>query len=219
MFFVVALANFVLYAIAGWFSNVIGQVSAHANVSKNQMLTKYQHVMKRYRVELFEATMGQDMAFFDNPENGSGALASRLATESTSLQDLFSINLVLIMVNIVNVISSAILAIAVGWKLGLALALGALPAIVIAGYIRIRLESKLEDEAAGRFARSSALASEAILGIRTVSSLALEAAVIQRYQASLESLAKDSIVGLGWKMGFYALSQSISFLAMALGFW
>ncbi|KAM0420481.1 hypothetical protein ACHAPT_011776 [Fusarium lateritium] len=202
MFFVVALAQLVIYAVAGWFSNVIGQ-----------------HVMKRYRVELFEATLSQDMAFFDDPANGSGALVSRLATETTSLQELFSMNLALIMANMVNVVSSAILAIVVGWKLGLALSLGALPAIIIAGYIRIRLESKLEEDAAGRFARSSALASEAILGIRTISSLALEDTVIDRYRASLESLAKDSIAGLGWKMVFYALSQSIQFLGMALGFW
>ena len=128
-------------------------------------------------------------------------------------------NLALIMVNIVSLLSSAILAISYGWKLGLTLSLGALPLLAGAGYVRIRLEYKFEEDTAGRFAKSSGLASEAVLGIRTVSSLALENSIIERYRTSLEGLANSSIGNLGWKMLFYSLSQSISFLAMALGFW
>lgn len=175
--------------------------------------------MKFYRGEIFDSTLRQDMSFFDDPANGTGALVSRLATEPTNLQELLSMNLGLILINITNIIASAILAVAVGWKLGLTLTLGALPVIVGAGYLRIRLEFKFDDDTAGRFAKSSGLASEAVLGIRTVSSLALENAIIQRYGAALENLAKTSIASLGWKMFFYSLSQSTSFLAMALGFW
>lgn len=36
---------------------------------------------------------------------------------------------------------------------------------------------------------------------------------------SLEGIAKHSIGTLGWQMLFYSLSQSISFLALGLGFW
>ncbi|KAK2672972.1 AAA ATPase domain [Fusarium oxysporum f. sp. vasinfectum] len=202
MFFVVALANFVIYAVAGWVCNEIGQ-----------------HVMTVYRGELFDNTLRQDMVFFDDPNRGTGALVSRLAAEPTSLQELLSMNLSLIMINIVTVLSSSVLAIAYGWKLGLVLTLCALPVLVGSGYVRIRLEYKFDDDTAGRFAKSSSLASEAVLGIRTVSSLALERAVIERYSSALEGLAKEAIAGLGWKMLFYSFSQSASFLAMALGFW
>ncbi|KAH6884073.1 P-loop containing nucleoside triphosphate hydrolase protein [Thelonectria olida] len=202
MFFVVALGNLVCYAIGGWVANLIGQ-----------------HVMKVYRAEIFDNTLRQDMTFFDNPDHGTGSLVARLSAEPTSIQELLSMNVALIMVNCVTVLSSSILAIVYGWKLGLALVFGALPVLVIGGYIRIRLEFKLDDDTAARFAKSSNLASEAVLGIRTVSSLALEGAVIERYSVALEGLAKDAIGSLGWKMMSYALSQSASFLAMALGFW
>lgn len=175
--------------------------------------------MKFYRGEIFNNTLRQDMAFFDNPNHGTGALVSRLSTEPTSLQELLSMNVALIMINIVTVLSSTILAIVYGWKLGLALVFGALPVLVISGYVRVRLEYKFDDDTAARFAKSSNLASEAVLGIRTVSSLALEGAVIERYSSALEGLANEAIASLGWKMLFYALSQSASFLAMALGFW
>jgi ATP-binding cassette subfamily B (MDR/TAP) protein 1 len=175
--------------------------------------------MKTYRGELFDSTMCQDMTFFDQPEHGAGALASRLSSEPTSLQDLISMNLILMLVNIFNLLSSTILAIATGWKLGLVLGLGALPPLVVSGYVRIRLEFKFDEDTAARFASSSALASEAVLAIRTVSSLALERAIVDRYQSMLSGIAKKSIASLGWKMLFYALSQSISYLAMGLGFW
>lgn len=182
------------------------------------MLT-VQHIMRYYRAELFDSTLRQDMPFFDNPNNSTGALVSRLSSEPTSLAELLSMNLSLLLINVVNLVSSSILAIAYGWKLGLVLALGALPVLVAMGYMRIRLEFKFEDDTAGRFAQSSGLASEAVMAIRTVSSLALEGALIERYRASLQGIATGAIRSLGWKMMFYSLSQSISFLAMGLGFW
>lgn len=159
------------------------------------------------------------MAFFDMPENTTGALTSRLTSEPSSLQELVSMNLVLILINVVNLLSSCILAIVTGWKLGLVLVFGALPVLVASGYVRIRLEYKFDDDTAARFANSSGLASEAVMAIRTVSSLALERAVIERYHKALDGISKLTIKSLWWKMLFYSLSQSISFLAMALGFW
>lgn len=175
--------------------------------------------MREYRGEVFNNTLRQDMTFFDRPENGTGALVSRLSSEPTSLQELLSMNIALMLINVVSLVSSSVLAIAYGWKLGLALALGALPVLVAMGYLRIRLEFRFEDDTAARFAKSSGLASEAVMAIRTVSSLALERALVERYRTSLQGIAKKAISSLGWKMFFYSLSQSISFLAMALGFW
>lgn len=175
--------------------------------------------MKFYRTEVFNNTLRQDMSFFDRPDNSTGALVSRIATEPTSLQELLSMNVALLVVNAVNLISSSALAIAYGWKLGLVLALGVLPVLVAAGYVRIRLEFRFQGDTAVRFARSSGLAAEAVMGIRTVSSLALEHAVIERYEMGLQGIALNAIGELGWKMLFYSISQSLSFLAMALGFW
>ncbi|EOA86237.1 uncharacterized protein SETTUDRAFT_28633 [Exserohilum turcica Et28A] len=202
MFFVVALGNLVAYCAVGWSSNVVAQVIA-----------------RKFRREIFDLVLRQDMAFFDDPSNASGAIVSRLSAYPDNLRDLMGFNLMLILINIVNVLSSSILAIAVGWKLGLVVVFGALPPIVFSGYLRIRLEFKLEDLTGARFARSAALASEAVSAIRTVSSLALERHILAQYENCLRPVARDSIKALIWTMFWYALTQSISFLAMALGFW
>lgn len=163
--------------------------------------------------------MRQDMSYFDHPENSTGTLTSRIASEPYNIVEIVAYNFLYIIINIVNVVASAILAIAYGWKLGLVLALGGLPILMAAGYARIRLEFKFEEEAAERFAQSSGIATESVLAIRTVSSLALEKTITRRYELSLQRIENDAIRGLGWKMLFYALSQSASFLVMGLGFW
>ncbi|KJZ74389.1 hypothetical protein HIM_06199 [Hirsutella minnesotensis 3608] len=202
MFLVVALANVVAYGIAGWIANVSAQT-----------------IMRAYRGEIFRNILLQDISFFDRPENSTGALVSRLATEPTALQDLLSFTILLVMINVISVVSSALLAIGVGWKLGLVLTFVALPVVLGAGSIRVRLEYQFEDDTAARFAESSGVASEAVMGIRTISSLALEPVIVQRYEDRLRGIANRAMGSLGWKMFFYALSQSASFLAMALGFW
>lgn len=202
MFFMVAIGNLLVFATVGWVSNIVAQ-----------------HVSRKYRREIFDLILKQDMAFFDDEANASGALASNLSDYPTNMHELLGFNLMLIFINIVNVVSSAILAIVVGWKLGLAVVFGALPLIVFAGYLRIRLEFKLVEETGKRFASSAALASEAVSAIRTVSSLALERYILEKYTTRLQGVASRSITALAWTMFWYSLTQSISFLAMALGFW
>ncbi|KAF2108830.1 multidrug resistance protein 1 [Lophiotrema nucula] len=202
MFFVIALGNLVVFAAIGFVSNIVAQ-----------------HVSRRYRLEMFNLLLKQDMNFFDQEENASGSLASKLSTYPNNLLELLGFNIMLILVNVVNVLASSILAIAVGWKLGLAIALGALPLMIFCGYLRIRLEFKLEEDTTKRFSSSAALASEAVSAIRTVSSLALESHVLERYEERLRGVAQQSMKALVWTMFWYSFTQSISFLAMALGFW
>jgi ABC-type multidrug transport system fused ATPase/permease subunit len=83
-----------------------------------------QHVSRRYRREIFDLVLKQDVAFFDDPANASGALASNLSSYPTNILETMGFNVMLILINIVNVLSSSILAIAVGWKLGLVVVFG-----------------------------------------------------------------------------------------------
>lgn len=90
----------------------------------SEILTCSKNVSRRYRREIFDLILKQDMAFFDQEGNASGALASNLSIYPTNLLELLGFNLMLILVNVVNVVSSSILAIAVGWKLGLVVVFG-----------------------------------------------------------------------------------------------
>ncbi|DAA76434.1 TPA_exp: putative ABC multidrug transporter [Trichophyton benhamiae CBS 112371] len=202
MFFAVALANFLIYFFVGWVANII-----------------IQEVSRRYRRELFRNTLKQDISFFNLEHNATGSICARLLIHASNLNELLGINSGLILINVVTIISVSILGIAYGWKLGLVCVFAALPLLLLSGYFRIHLESKLEEDTSTRFASSAAIATEAVLAIRTVSSLTLEKRILQKYQERFDVVAHQSVKALTFTMFWYALTQSITFLAMALGFW
>lgn len=159
------------------------------------------------------------MEFFDRPENTTGALASRLSTYPTNLEELLGFNLGLIVIQLVNIVSSSVLALIVGWKLGLVVVLGAMPVVVFFGWLRIRLQGKMDELNGERFSESAGLAAEAVSAIRTISSLTLERHILGQYQEKLKGISIQSTKSYLWMMFWYSLTQSVSFLAMALGFW
>ncbi|KAK7425779.1 hypothetical protein QQZ08_007755 [Neonectria magnoliae] len=202
IFFVIALGNFVIYFCLGWCCNIISQRMTHF-----------------YRREMLNSILSQDVQFFDRAENTTGALTSRLSSQPTQLQELMGFNLSLIFVVIIQIVASSVLSIATGWKLGLVVVCGGLPPLLFAGYLRIRLEFKLNNDTGILFADSSALAGEAVGAIRTVSSLALERQVLQQYHQKIDGIVRTSIPSILHSMFWFALSQSIELLVLALGFW
>ncbi|KKA28933.1 hypothetical protein TD95_004427 [Thielaviopsis punctulata] len=202
MFFVIAIANFFMWAVLGWFTSMLAQ-----------------DILRRFRLEIFENISQQKMEFFDEPENQTGALVTRLATEPTNLLELMSMNIGIMVYNISNIVSSSILALVVGWKLGLVLIFGALMPMAVGGLFKMKLEFRLDNSNASKFAASAGLASEAVMAIRTVSSMALEKDVIRRYEEALHGITKKACTEYIWIMLWYALSQSMNFEAMTLGFW
>jgi ATP-binding cassette subfamily B (MDR/TAP) protein 1 len=202
MFFVLALANLFGKFGIGWCCNLVGQTMTH-----------------HYRREMFENMLYQDQDFFDRRENTSGALTSKLSSIPSALQELMSANLGLILNVTVNILSSSIVGIAFGWKLGLTVVFGGITVIMIAGYIRIRLDQRLDVSTGRQFAASAGVAAEAVNSIRAISSLTLEPLVLQQYNDAMESIVSQVTRSLAVVLIPYAISQSVDFLVMALGFW
>ncbi|PLB50306.1 putative ABC transporter [Aspergillus steynii IBT 23096] len=187
MFFIFALINMGAYLVIGWVGNVVGQKITH-----------------RYRLEMFQRVLNLDLDFFDEPENSSGSLTSKLSSMPNAIQDLIAQGQFVLLVCMTNIFASCILAIAYGWKLGLV--------VVFAGMPVLRDTSE-------RFTESAALATEAVTSIRTLASLTLEKQICSEYDASLDHIAKSALKTITWASLGYALSQSLDYLLMALGFW
>lgn len=178
-----------------------------------------QNATHKYRAELFERTISLNSSFFDQPHHASGALASKLTSIPASLQELISVNIFITLISVFSLLSCSILAISYGWKLGLVVVLVGLPVVVGSGFAKVRLEAKMEVENGDRFAACAALATEAVMAIRTVASLTLERQICDEYDAILNEIAGKSIGTLAFTILGLALSQSLEFLIMALGFW
>ena len=163
--------------------------------------------------------IGQSISFFDCSTNSSGSLVSRLATDVDAVKSLAGPNLGVMVVVGVTILSTVILSIAAGWKLGLVATFGALPFIFFAGLIHESMEQRFEDLVGETFSASVGFASECIQAIKTVNSLNMEGRVEGRFRALLnDHCAKaqwHAIISMIW----FALSESIELLCMGLTFW
>ncbi|KAM0338125.1 hypothetical protein ACHAPU_011435 [Fusarium lateritium] len=172
-----------------------------------------------YRTGLLRSMLRQGLRFFDRPENTVGALVSRIDTQSQAVLELMGFNVALVLQCIINITSSSILALVYAWKLGLFGVFAGMPPLLLAGYARIRLKTKLNTDIDKRFSTSASIASESVNAIRTVSSLAIEKSVLEKYTAELDRAVSGSTLPLSIMMIWFSLTQSIEFFILALGFW
>ncbi|KAJ5155561.1 ABC transporter [Penicillium capsulatum] len=202
MFLVLAIGVFFAYFTVGWSSNVVAQA-----------------INRKYRKEIVSNMLKQDMQFFDRPENTTGALASRADSYPRYLLELMGMTIGLMIFGAVAVLACAVLALAYGWRLGVVVVFAGLPPLVLSGYARVKIEANLEGKISKRFAQSASVASEAVNAIRTVSSLAIEKSVLDKYTTELDHATSDSTMPILLMMAPFAFTQTIEYCFMALGFW
>ncbi|RSM19197.1 hypothetical protein CDV31_001873 [Fusarium ambrosium] len=202
MLFVLAIGSLFVYFILGWATNVIAQT---LNV--------------KLRREIFDLTLRQDLRFFDRAENTVGSLISRLDSYPQAVLELMGFNVGLVLMSTINVLASSVLALVVSWKLGLVGVFAGIPPMLLSGYARIRLETKMDADMGKRFSASSSVASETVTAIRTVSSLAIEDTVLTKYTNELDQAISQTAPSMFHMMIWFSMTQAVEYFILALGFW
>ncbi|KAL1792258.1 hypothetical protein ACET3X_010009 [Alternaria dauci] len=202
MFLVLSLGCLLCYYALGWSMNVIA----------NTLSTKV-------RSGMMKSLLHQDLRFFDRPENTVGSMTARLDSNSQAVLELMGINISFSIISIVSVVACCCISLATSWKVGVLGIFVGLPPLILSGWLRLRLEKHLNTIISNSFSQSASLASEAVLAIRTVSSLAIEEDVLQRYTRALDLAIRESTPHLFHVMIWYALTQAIEQFVLALGFW
>lgn len=148
-----------------------------------------------------------------------GALISRLDSYPQAILELMGFTVGIILMSVINIVASSVLAILVSWKLGLVGVFVGLPSMMLGGYARVRLETKMDDEMGQRLSASASVASETVMAIRTVSSLAIESTVLRKYVDELDLAISQTSGPMFHMMTWFSLTQSAEYFVLALGFW
>ncbi|EEP79342.1 multidrug resistance protein 3 [Uncinocarpus reesii 1704] len=201
MYLMVGIIMFFAYSIQG---------SAFAYCSEKLIF--------RGRSQAFRTMLRQDIAFFDQEENSTGALTSFLSTETKHLSGISGVTLGTILLVTTTLVASMVVALAIGWKVAL-VCIACVPVLLACGFYRFWTLAAFQRRAKKAYETSASYACEATSAIRTVASLTREPDVANTYHGQLVVQGKKSLISILKTSTLYAASQSFMFFILALGFW
>ncbi|CAF3502579.1 unnamed protein product [Rotaria sp. Silwood1] len=169
---------------------------------------------KRLRSKTFHAILRQEIAYFDNPNNNTGALCTRLATEASSVQGATGVRIGLMIQNFASLGVGIILAFVFSWQLTL-LILAFIPFMVAGGFLQSRLMTGFSSKDKKSFEDAGKITVESIQNIRTVVQLTKEDYFYEEYCSYLEIPYRSSIKRAHLFGLFFALTNSVMYFSLA----
>ncbi|MDI3286411.1 ABC transporter transmembrane domain-containing protein [Polyangium sp. 15x6] len=175
-----------------------------------------ERVVTRLRRDLFEQLLAQEIAFFD--ERKTGELTSRLAADTTLVQNAVSVNISMGLRFAAQVLGGVGFLVYTSPILT-AVMLGVVPPVALGAVAYGRRVRKLSREAQDALARANEVAEETIAGIRTVRAFAAEKTEAGRYTKAVWDAFAVVWRRIVTSSVFMSVSSFAAFAALALVLW
>ncbi|XBI65186.1 hypothetical protein VPH35_045100 [Triticum aestivum] len=175
-------------------------------------------LVERVRAFSFQSIMHQEVAWFDDPSNSSGALGARLFIDALNIRRLVGDNLAILVQCTITLISGFAIAFASDWKLTL-IVICVIPFLGLQNYIQVKFLNSFSEDAKVMYEDASQVVAEAVGSIRTVASFCAEKRVITMYSKKCQATMKQGIrSGMVGGLGF-SFSNLMLYLTYALCFY
>ncbi|PON87450.1 ABC transporter [Trema orientale] len=172
----------------------------------------------RVRERMFSAMLRNEIGWFDDTNNTSSMLSSRLESDATLLRTIVVDRSTILLQNVGLVVASFIIAFLLNWRITLVV-LATYP-LVISGHISEKLFMQgYGGNLSKAYLKANMLAGEAVSNIRTVAAFCAEEKVLDLYarelvEPSRRSFTRGQIAGI-----FYGVSQFFIFSSYGLALW
>lgn len=175
-------------------------------------------LIRRVRQLTFEKVLRQEISWFDESENSSGAISARLSGDAAQVRSIVGDSLSLAVQNSATIVAALAIAFSANWQLSLVI-LAIVPLLGLQGLAHIKFMKGFSADAKVMYEDASQVATDAVGSIRTVSSFCAEDKVLSLYHDKCRfPLQKGVRQGMlsGVAFGF---SNFIMFAAYAFCFW
>ncbi|GJZ55567.1 ABC transporter family protein [Tanacetum coccineum] len=200
------------FAGLGVFSMVINIIQHYNFAAMGEQLTK------RVRERMLAKILTFEIGWFDQGENSSGAICSRLAKDANVVRSLVGDRSALLIQTFSAVIIACTMGLVIAWRLALVM-IAVQPLIIVCFYCKRVLLKNMSQKAMKSQDKSSKLAAEAVSNLRTVTAFSSQSRILKMLVETQKAPMRESIkqawyAGLG--LGF---SQSLMACTWALDFW
>ncbi|KAF5752776.1 hypothetical protein HS088_TW01G00694 [Tripterygium wilfordii] len=159
-------------------------------------------LIERIRSLTFQRVVHQEISWFDDPANSSGAIGARLSTDASTVRTVLGDALALYVQNIATITAGLVIAFTANWILALVI-LCVFPLMLAEGYFKFKIMKDFSGAAKDMYEEASQVANEAVGSIRTVASFCSEKKVMDLYEKKCEGPLKSGVrIGLLSGTGF-----------------
>ncbi|XP_071811441.1 ATP-dependent translocase ABCB1-like isoform X2 [Apostichopus japonicus] len=200
------------------FLAALGVVALFSNSVQGVMYAiSGERLTERLRYQMFKALLRMDMSYFDDHENNTGALSTRLATEASLVQGVTGVRFGLVAEVFFNIVVAIIISFIFSWQLTL-LVLAFVPLLGLAGILNWRLFAGGAEKQRKDLEQAGKVVTEATVNIRTVQSLTRELTFWDKYVQLLHESQTKSYLSAMLQGATFAFSQCIIYFAYAAAF-
>ncbi|CAK1592795.1 unnamed protein product [Parnassius mnemosyne] len=153
----------------------------------------------RLRLLTFRNFLAQEQGWYDLPVNSVGALCARLASDCSAVQGATGSRLGTMLQGVATMVLGVGLAVVYSWKMTL-VSLLSVPCVIGGIWLEGVVAERAEERELRALRGAARLATEAVLNVRTVQSLGVELAILDRYTETLREADKQAR-GVRWLRG------------------
>ncbi|KAL9387392.1 hypothetical protein Peur_020516 [Populus x canadensis] len=172
----------------------------------------------RVREMMFSAILENEIGWFDDLNNTSSMLTSRLESDATLLRTIVVDRSTILLQNVGLVVTSFIIAFTLNWRITLVV-IATYP-LIISGHISEKLFMKgYGGNLSKAYLKANMLAGEAVSNIRTVAAFCAEEKILDLYARELVEPSKNSFTRGQIAGIFYGICQFFIFSSYGLALW
>lgn len=202
---------------AAMFMLVVLAIQAFTSSLRYMFFTRSgERVVARLRKNLYASILRQEVAFFD--ERKTGELTSRLASDTSVLQNAVSVNVSMALRNIATALGALVLIWVISWRLTLVM-LAVVPPIAFGAVIYGRRLRALAREVQDALGNASDVAVESISGLRTVRAFGAEAKEAARYGRAVDKSFDLAQQRIRMSAIFTGFASFLAFASASLVLW